>query len=249
MNRSRSFLPLLALLIAPLFFSACIIDVDLDDDDLIIEGSGVVIEVTRSVDHDVRGVALATSGTLDVVRGDAFTLHIEAEDNIERRIETRMRGDVLHIEVEDEVQLRPNHTIRYTLVVPSLDELVLAGSGRISAPGLDVNTLDVTLAGSGEIDVPDLAADGVRATIAGSGEIFLSGQTDDQFLTLSGSGRYDARDLESDEAEVLISGSGSAYLFAHDELDVTISGSGSVYYKGTPTVHQQVTGSGQIRPM
>lgn len=248
MNRSRLYL-LLAFLAAPLVFSACIVDVDVDDDDIRIEGSGVVIEVNRSVDREVRGVSLETIGTLEIVLGDAYTLRIEAEDNIERRIETRVRGNVLYIEEEDHIQLRPNHPIQYTLTVPTVDDLTLAGSGRILAPDLDVARLDVTLSGSGEIDVPNLHADHVDARLSGSGDLFLSGDIQDQDLTISGSGRYDARDLESDEADVTITGSGAAYVFAHDELDVRITGSGTVYYKGSPQISQQITGSGRITPL
>ena len=61
-----------------------------------VSGSGKVTEEEREV-SGFTGVELATIGNLTIELGERESLHIEAEDNLMRYLETEVRGETLII--------------------------------------------------------------------------------------------------------------------------------------------------------
>jgi hypothetical protein len=216
---------LLVIWIVVLMTSACTISVRYE------EGSGVVVEETRSV-ADFNRISFEGIGELVVTQGKEQTLTIEAEDNILPRIETKVRGQTLQISFDTdrwENIIRPTKPIRFYLTVTDLEALFLSGLGDIEVQDIRVESLDVTLSGAGSIS--------------------LSGSVERQDVNVSGAGAYDAGDLESSTVDVNLSGAGSATLWVTESLDVNITGLGSVSYYGDPRVEQSVSGLGSIESL
>ena len=251
----KIFFPLIVIV---LLLSACNLTV--------VSGSGKIINSSRPVSGFTR-LTFDVPGELTLTQSDKESLSITGDDNLLDHIKSEVINGELRIYTEPEdVILDPSKPIRYSLSVKTLDQVVLNGSGSITAANfkgkqfalklngsgsvnfgsLQSTALDFDLNGSGGVNVTSLSADALRATVNGSGKFSLKGKATHQNVSILGSGEYDARSLESAQAEISVSGSGESQVWATETMNVSILGSGSVGYLGKPKVTQQVAGSGNI---
>lgn len=190
-----------------------------------VVGSGVAASEEREV-GDFTGVRIEGSSNVIVTVGESPTLTIEADDNILPLIETVVRSGTLVIGSKDSYSSKLG--IRVTLTTRALRSVEIAGSGSVSATGVDGGDFRARIAGSGDVEVKG-TVDALTASINGSGDLRLG-------------------ELEAVTAKVLIAGSGNATVSVRDELTVEIAGSGDVQYRGAPTrLDQTLAGSGRVR--
>lgn len=225
--------------------AGCIVDIDVDDDDRTIRGSGVVTSVERSL-RSFDSVAFATSGQLTIEFGDEESIRIETDDNLLDHIETFVRDGSLHIEVEEGIDIRPHRGIHYRLTVRDLDGVSILGSGEIEFAEVHRENLGIAILGSGNVRIASLMTSSLEIVIAGSGDVHVAGSSSDLEISVSGSGNLMGRDLEVEHASVAILGSGSATLCISDRLEASILGSGSIHYYGSPSVQASILGSGRV---
>jgi hypothetical protein len=182
-------------------------------------------------------VALLGHGDLVVHQGAPDSLVIEADDTLLPRIESDVRGRRLHLGFRMPWYewmtwwlswlFLAHRGIRYDLTAARVEGLFLAGSGRITAEGVDTGSLEARISGSGTIECAG-RAERLDAHIAGSGEI-------------------DTRGLDAATVSVRVSGSGRITVKARDTLEVRVTGSGDVRYLGAPRVTTHISGSGGVR--
>jgi len=245
MNKIRQSILLVILVLATLVLSACG-TVVLQGNRNAVRGSGKVVEETRAV-SGITGVELATLGTLTIELGDTESLRIKAEDNLMEHIETEVIGGKLRIGTQDNVNLDPKRSVNYTLMVTSLDTIVISSSGDILAPNLEAGKFSITIGSSGDLEMGVLNADTLEVDISSSGNLDIAGgQVKTQNVTINGSGKYKAKDLESEDAEVNINSSGSATIWVLDSLKANLSSSGDLRFRGDPTLDATASSSGKV---
>ncbi len=188
-------------------------------------GTGPAASEDRPV-SGVTGVELDTSGAVEVVTGATQALTIEAPADVLPVLTSEVTGGTLRLSVKDRTVLRNSDRIRYRLTVPTLDRILVDGSG--------------------DLRYADLKGPALAVEINGSGDVNLGGTVEKQVVNLSGSGTYTASDLATRSADVVVDGSGSAAVRVSDALTINLSGSGDVTYRGTPTVQKDVSGSGDV---
>ena len=111
-----------------------------------------------------------------------------------------------------------------------------------------VPTLDgIVVSGSGDVDADGIRSDAFEVRSDGSADIGLTGTARRLALDLDGSGDANVAGLVARSARVSISGSGDASVRAADRLDVKLDGSGDVKYRGNPQVTKNDDGSGDIK--
>jgi len=168
-----------------------------------LAAGGTVTQVRDAA--GVTSVVLATSGDLVIdhltSRVDDGTLHLGGSG---------VRGEV-----------------RYRLTTPSLDSVVVRGSGAVDA---------------------DLAAESVTTELSSAGRVAVAGTAASQVVAVEGSGDDAAFDLATEDATVAVHGSGSAQVTVAASLDAAVDGSGSVTHRGGARVEQDVDGSGSVAP-
>jgi hypothetical protein len=232
----------------------------------IVRGSGHVVEEERTV-GDLRGVELATIGTLHIEVGERESLHIQAEDNLLPYIQTIMRGETLVIDVQQGTSLRTTRPVDYTLTVVDLDSIALSSSGNAEAPDLESKLFTVQVSSSGSLQMGDLTCDTFRVTVSSSGDVSVGqvngqrleaelsssgdltvagGTVEQQEIRISSSGHYTARNLQSQEADVRLSSSGSATIWVAERLTANLSSSGSLRYAGNPRSEVTTSSSGNV---
>lgn len=135
-------------------------------------------------------------------------------------------------------------TVRVTM--PSLNAIVIAGSGEIEAESLS-GEAEVTIAGSGRAKVADVDATKLDLTIAGSGAFEASGATESLDLTIAGSGASRMAELQVGQADISVVGSGDAEFASDGKVDASIMGSGSITVNGNADCTVQAMGSGKLK--
>lgn len=210
-----------------------------------IHGSGNVVQENRAV-GSLSALTMSSAGSVLITQGDEESLMIRGDDNLLPHIITEIRNETLVIRTEDGIELRPSETITFFLVVETLENIVFAGAGDLSATDLNVDVLSVIMSGAATLNLVNLEAEELHLLLSGAGGVFASGTVAEQSITLSGVGSCDAGDLASSEAEVQITGEGSVTVRVSDRLVVIISGVGSVSYIGNPTVDSTITGIGTV---
>lgn len=188
-------------------------------------GSGVAATQARSVPA-FTGVDLAGANNVLVQVGSRQSVIVHADDNLLKRVTTRVRSGRLVIGTTPG-NLSARSPMFVVVSVPSLDGLRLQGAGNITVTGVNSQSLTVRLPGSGNIDA--------------------TGSTTELDVTLSGHGTALLGQLIARHAKAALSGDGSITLTATHSLSARVAGSGTVLYGGNPPhVTQRVTGSGTI---
>lgn len=188
-------------------------------------GSGVLQTVTRPV-TSFTGVTIDLGADVSITIGDSFLVEITADDNLLEKISTRVRAEELVIDMRG--SFSTNQVITIRIVMPSIEDLQLSGSGACTVSELKGERLDIDLDGSAEVE--------------------LSGSLRQLVVEIDGSGTVDAERVETIEADVEVNGSGDIIVNVEDRLDASIAGSGSITYTGSPRVfNRDISGSGSIR--
>ncbi|MDF1477698.1 DUF2807 domain-containing protein [Leifsonia sp. H3M29-4] len=193
----------------------------------------------------VEGVELRTSGDLTIVSGAAESLTITAESSMIDNLTSDVRDGTLILDAAagDSGWGR----IEYTLTVPRVDLIRLAGSGDISGNSILAESATIDDTGSGDVSLSSSTTTDLAVTMTGSGDITIEGTTLSLRLSSEGSGNFDGSLLEARIANVDLSGSGSAHVVALRDLTAAVSGSGDIFYTGNPgNVVTSLDGSGEI---
>jgi hypothetical protein len=202
---------------------------------------------TRTEQRPVQGVHavdLRTSGDLTVTTGPTPKLTITAGRTALRYLTSTVQdGTVI-------LGSRPGRDvtgdIHYELILPTLDGVVIAGSGSAQGTLVADDSFTLISSGSGSAVFDGLAATSVTVQLSGSGNIDLTGTTDAQSVALEGSGNYLASELTARKSDVRIAGSGNARVHAGSQLRAEVTGSGSIRYTGDPTLSTHITGNGTV---
>jgi hypothetical protein len=190
-------------------------------------GSGVAATQARFL-PTFTGVDLAGDNNVIVTVGARQSVIVHADDNLLRRVTTRVSSGRLVIGTTPG-DLRAKSPMFVAVSLPSVDGLRLQGDGNIAVTGINSRNLTVALPGTGNIDA--------------------SGTTTKLDVTISGEGTALLRQLVARDATAALGGDGSIMLTATHSLAATVSGSGTILYGGNPPhLTRTVSGSGTISP-
>ncbi|MGE5249108.1 MAG: head GIN domain-containing protein [Bacteroidota bacterium] len=214
-----------------------------------VPGSGKLATDTRTL-GDFSGIAIRYPAEVTIRQGNSQSATIEADDNLVSQIGTDIRNGTLYIdnnELDWAARVDPSRTVKITINVKDLNDIVFSGAGTVRVEGLSTEQLKVALSGAGEMNLSKLKVKRLDGVLSGAGNIKADGTADEVSLTISGLGSLNAPELDSLSANIRISGSGSATLGVKDQLNAMVSGAGSIYYYGSPSVTQRISGVGSVR--
>lgn len=189
-------------------------------------GSGHIISEARTL-GSFTSVELRGSSDVDIVVGATQSVTVKSDDNIVPLIETTVSDGKLIISTKPFTSMTTTSGVHISIVVPSLQNVVLSGSGNMRVTGVNGPALGIEMPGSGNITV--------------------AGTTDRATITMAGSGNILCSDLKAHSATVMLTGSGTVKVYADKSLNANISGSGAIRYSGSPSqLNTNITGSGTI---
>jgi hypothetical protein len=221
---------------------------------------------TRSLGKGVRAIDLGGPIDLTLRQGAVASLVVRGEQRLLGNIDTTTGDDgTLHIDTVG-MLLHHRQPLQVTLVLPSIEDINVRGSGDSTINGFSGERIDVQLNGSGnvkfngrfrqvkaaihgsgELEMNGGASDKVEAAVIGSGKLTVVGSSQLFKAELTGSGDIDARHLGADSVNLQLMGSGDAVVTALNSLSVTLRGSGDVRVYGAPSERNvSRDGSGEV---
>lgn len=211
-----------------------------------ITGNGDVTTEARPV-GGFDGVSVSGDFNVQIRQGSGNKLEVKAERNLLPYIETEVDGRTLRIQPKKGVNLSTSTTPSFTIEMPTLRALSVAGSGNIKVEVMKTGGVEAAIAGSGDIRFANLDAEKLAMKVSGSGDIVVAGRAATASVSIAGSGDVKAADFAAEEVKVSIAGSGDAQVNATKRLSVSIAGSGDVKYVGSPEISSSIAGSGKVR--
>lgn len=197
------------------------------------------------------GVSLSGGFHVVIRQGQGHKVEVKADRNLLPYIETRVvegsKGRTLEIAPKKGVNLSTSSNPSFTLEIPSLRAVAVAGSGTVKVEAMKTGGVDAAIAGSGDIRFAGLDAERLGMKVSGSGDIVATGRAGTASVSIAGSGDVKAAELAAEEVKVSIAGSGDAQVNATKKLNVSIAGSGDVRYVGSPEISSSIAGSGKVR--
>jgi hypothetical protein len=191
-----------------------------------IRGSGKLATSARTV-AGFRAVEVNGPVDLELRVGSPQRVEIVADHNLVGLIKTTVRDGALVIDAGDR-PFRTRNPVRAVIVAPSLDALVLRGSGDARVAGVSARSFALSILGAGDARV-DGAATRVNVDVAGSADV-------------------DATGLTAESATVELKGSGDVSVRASKLVAANVRGSGDIIIHGKPgKVIRNLRGTGTIQ--
>lgn len=189
-------------------------------------------------------LVLAGPDSVVVSQGDTLDIDVTGDPQAAEALRFKLADGTLSIMRTNDWSGKETATVAVTM--PAARELVMAGSGTITAPAL-ADRAEVDIAGSGTIAVDRIAASRLDVNVMGSGRLRAAGTADRLEFNVAGSGDLDARALKVERAEINIAGSGSGTFASDGKVAARILGSGSVTVLGRADCKVDAMGSGTLR--
>lgn len=232
---------------------------------LCVDGNGNAVTEERIV-SGFTSLSNETSANVYIETGDEFSIFVEADENLQQFISTKLSSGVLEIEVKGTTCIRPEVQPVIYITAPFMEavyltgsgdilidslisgdvEIVNTGSGNIIAEYIEAEVLDIKVSGSGDVNTSESYTDEVKIKLTSSGDISIYGETNFVDFTTTGSGQIYGKNLYCSIADVRITGSGNTHITVSDELSVVLTGSGNLYYYGNPSLSKTISGSGNL---
>ena len=207
----------------------------------------------RGVGKPVRAIDLGGPIDLTLRQGAVASLVVRGEQRLLGNIDTTIGADgTLHIDTVG-MLLHHRQPLQVILVLPSIEDINVRGSGDSTINGFNGERIEVELNGSGnvkfngrfkqvkaaihgsgELEMNGGASDKVETAVIGSGKLTVVGSARQFKAELTGSGDIDARHLGADRVDLQLMGSGDAVVSAIKSVNVTLRGSGDVKVHGAP---------------
>jgi len=210
-----------------------------------IKGSGTEAKEDRKVATFTK---IDVSGGYNIMlkQDSSLTLHITADDNLLKLIETDIEGDKLVI--HSQKNICAHHPVTIVIGVKNLEEVKGSGGIEVTSDGkLNVKDLDLNFSGAGKVNL-DLNADHLNTKGSGATELNLKGQATSHTVSLTGSGKISALDFVVGTYDIETTGASDSKINVLNELDVHTTGASELEYKGNPAhVNTSKTGAASIK--
>jgi hypothetical protein len=208
-------------------------------------GSGNIVTDKRSVGN-FSGISVSEGIEVEVKIGPVTEVTVEADDNIIKHIETRVKGSTLRIEIDDLHNLSDVHTKVY-ITTPDLNNIWASSSAEVKV--LDVlagkERLSFHASSSGDIKA-DIDAPEVEVEASSAGSINLRGKTRNYDAQASSGAEIKTFDLLSENTKVQVSSGASAMVHASISLNASASSGGSITYHGAAEATRSESSGGSI---
>ncbi|MBL0341522.1 MAG: DUF2807 domain-containing protein [Bacteroidetes bacterium] len=206
-------------------------------------GKGDAVAVDRVVGK-FSAVILSMDATLYVTDSLEHSCTVNAQQNIQEAIVTRMDGNTLVITSKGTIVSDSPITIYVSM--NRAEKFEVNGSGNIIGSNtLKNEKMDFEVNGSGRAQM-DVVANYIACAVTGSGNLDLSGRTNSFDVEINGSGKVSAYGLSALTSKAKVTGSGECYVTVGEKLKASVTGSGIIKYQGKPEVVESITGSGIV---
>jgi hypothetical protein len=189
----------------------------------IVTGSGNL--VSRSYDLDgFSQINADVVAQVEVTRGDAYSVKVEVDDNLEPRLQVSVTGDTLYIDLKDAAYNKA--TVRAQVTMPKLTGVTLNGASTLTG---------------------ELAGEDVALNVDGAGVVTLTGTAGRVTITANGASKALLGGLAAGDVDLDADGASRIEINASGAVTGKANGAAVITVTGSPTaVDVQTDGAARV---
>ncbi|MDP5201263.1 head GIN domain-containing protein [Flavobacterium sp. DG2-3] len=211
-----------------------------------IEGSGNVTTEKRTVDGEFKNISVSNAIDLVIEQSDATEITVEADDNLQKEIVTRVENGTLIIECKYS-SFRNITSKTVTVKMPAVHKIEASSASTVETNGTiqseDI-TLDVSSAASMDVNIE---SDRIAIDAGSGSSVDIIGKALSLTTSASSGGSIDAEKLMANEVHADASSGGTVSVRPILSLKADASSGGNINYSGNPkTVEKSATSGGTV---
>ncbi len=206
-----------------------------------VKGDGDVTTQDRDV-SDFHGVAVSDGLDLILSQGDATSLTVTTDQNLQKLIITEVKKGILHIYCDKNIE-HEKHTKVY-LTFTEMDEISSTGGSDVIGEGLlKFTSVEISSTGGSDVEI-DLESTELSLAATGGADIDISGSASNCVASVTGGSDLRAKNLEVETCELSASGAADAHVNVSGSIAFSAAGASDVHLYGKAKISaQSVTGA------
>jgi len=210
-------------------------------------------EVTRTEVNitEYTGLRVSDAFNVNVTFSDnEESIIIEANEDIQDRIEVKKDGEDLNIRLKRHTSIRGNATLNVYITTGNISSFNISGASNITLDNtLSAENLSLQLSGASGF-TGELIVDNLELDASGASDLDIYGTAGLFNARLAGASNLNDYDLIVSELDVELSGASNSYLSVTEKIDIRASGASTLNYKGDAIVAtKDLSGSSEINKM
>ncbi len=211
-----------------------------------IEGSGNVTTEKRVVQGDFKNVSVSNAIDLVIEQSDVTEIVVEADDNLQKEIETKVENGTLVISCKYN-SFRNITMKKVTVKMPVIDKIEASSASSVQSKntieGQDI-VLETSSAASMQVNVE---SDKISIDSGSGSSVTIEGKALNLNTSASSGGSIVAEKLMANDVHAEASSGGTVSLHAIVNLKAEASSGGNINYSGSPkTVEKSASSGGNI---
>lgn len=225
-----------------LLFSSCGHSINLGNG---IKGSGNITTETRTVDQNFKKIEVSYGIKVIVEQSDNKSITVEADDNLQQHIITKIENGVLKIESDENYNSTETPVVRVKMTV--ISGLSTSSGSEITSLGtLITENLDVESSSGSQINIT-VEADVIKIESTSGSSIEVDGKALKVETSSSSGSTIDAENLMANEVTSQTSSGSSTDVYPIVKLDAKASSGSSISYHKIPkTVSKEESSGGSV---
>lgn len=208
-----------------------------------IEGSGNVTTEKRTVQGEFKNISVSNAIDLVIEHSDVTEITVEADDNLQKEIVTKVENGTLIIECKYS-SFRNITSKKVTVKLPAIHKIEASSASTVETNGL-VQGEDITLEASSaaSMDV-NIESDRISIDAASGSSVDITGKALSLTTSVSSGGSIDAEKLMANEVHADASSGGTVTVRPIVSLKADASSGGNINYSGNPKTIEKSAASG-----
>lgn len=210
-----------------------------------IKGSGNITTETRSANEDFKSIEVSQGIKVNVEQSDVKSITVEADDNLQKHIITKVENGVLKIESDE--SYNSTETPVVNVKMPIINRLGATSGSEISSTGTLISNNINAKSSSGSRITIEVEADEITLESTSGSTIEATGKALKLETTSSSGSSIDAKDLMANEVIAQTTSGSSSSVYPILKLDAKASSGSSIdYYKVPKTLAKEETSGGSV---
>ncbi len=210
-----------------------------------IKGSGNITTETRTANDDFKSIEVSQGIKVNVEQGDSKSITVEADDNLQEHIITKIENGVLKIEAD--ASYNSTETPIVNVKMPIINGLSASSGSEInSATTLITNNISAKSSSGSRINI-EVEADAITLESSSGSTIESSGKALKLETTSSSGSSIEAKNLQANEVIAQATSGSSTSVYPIVKLNAKASSGSSInYYKVPKTITKEESSGGSV---
>ena len=225
-----------------LLFSSCNSGFNIGDG---IQGSGNIITETRPATQDFKSIEVSQGIKVNVEQADTKSITVEADDNLQEHIITKIENGVLKI--ESDKNYNSTETPVVNVKMPVVNGLSASSGSEINSSNvLITENIKIKSSSGSQINI-DVEADAISLESTSGSSIEAGGKALKLETSSSSGSEIDAENLMANEVISQTSSGSSTVVYPIVKLDAKASSGSSISYHKIPkTLSKEESSGGSV---